>query len=514
MVPWTRLRAEKPRARRRLCYNYDAWAPFYTGHSPEQIFRNVDMFRGTQVTTLMLSPNVGQSLIYPSAAGEMCHSRKLDAKTAADVRQGMGDMVDAAALGAARLWREKRIDAFSLLVHRAVSQGFETFASFRMNDVHMVTLEEGRGPYTDAFYREHPEWRVARRRGLNYAVPEVRRYRLAVLEELLRRYPFAGLELDFHRGVPFFPDADAQKSAPLMTQFVAEVREMTRRVAKETRRSIHLAARVPSSLAGCLRVGLDPPAWHARGCLDFLSVGHFLHLFFQLPIQEFKTALPGLPVYASLDYVAGGWMESGVFRSRDASAELYRGAAAAAYARGADANNLFNMFAPRANGPDPAGKDWSHAEPVEVLREIGDPLTLEGKPKLYLVDSKVEPFDQLALDVPAQLPRELQPGTPLEVKMTIGEKTPAPRKMRLRIVTRGFPAGAHIRVSINGADQGAAQKAPAAHFFPEPYDQIPPDAAHCADFRVRGSDVKYGVNAISLRSSHAIMIRGIELAVT
>src|ERR1035437_4455164 len=87
--------------------------------------------------------------------------------------------------------------------------------------LHMVALENGHGPYTDALYRAHPEWRLPAG-GLNYAVPEVRAHRLAMMEGLLRRYPFTGLEMDFLRGPPFFPPNQTPGAAAFQAHGVGE----------------------------------------------------------------------------------------------------------------------------------------------------------------------------------------------------------------------------------------------------------------------------------------------------
>jgi len=228
-------------SRRRLIYNYDAWSPFYQGHAEKAIGGAIAPLLRTQVTTLALSPNVGQSLSYPSRVGEMCHTHRTSAQAEAEIYKGMGDVVARAAYGVAEVWRTQKTDAFGLLVKKAVDAGLEVFASFRMNDMHMVLNEGGQGAYTDAFYRDHPEWRLPRR-GLNYAIPEVRRYRLAVFEELLTRYPFQGLDLDFLRGVPFFPKGTGEQHCAVMTAFLGEVRAMMRRL----NRKLVLTARVPS----------------------------------------------------------------------------------------------------------------------------------------------------------------------------------------------------------------------------------------------------------------------------
>jgi len=522
--------------KRRLLYNYDAWGPFLKGHSIEKINENIDVFSNTQITTVMLSPNAGQSLTYPSKVGEMCHSRELTQEQQAVLYKGMGEVFGKATEGIAALWQKQRIDAFGLLVQRAQRQGLEVFGSFRMNDVHMAQMQDGQGPYTDRFYREHAKWRVPGSWALNYGIPEVRQYRLAQLEELVRRYPLHGLELDFLRGIPYFssdlviqselvkpetatrsipgfPRDMAEMSAPLMTAFVKDVRRMTERVSRETGRRILLSARVPSSLSGCRRVGLDPIAWHQEGCLDFLTVGYFLHLFYDLPIDEFKAALPKFTIYGSVDYIVGGPYIDKYLYARDGSAEIYRGAAAALLARGADGVMLFNMYVCRGNDPDPKGKDWRHDEPVEVLKDLRDLDSLEGKAKLYLVDYRFDLFDRPFYDVKAQLPQETAPDLPLVTRMCLGEKRVSNKKLTLRVVAERLAPEVVVRVQMNGVEQEAARPATQSHLFPEPYDQMPLDLKDCLDFSIRPEDARFGMNEVTVLSSVRLKIMRVELAI-
>ncbi|MDB6094252.1 MAG: hypothetical protein JWM32_1814 [Verrucomicrobia bacterium] len=270
-----------------------------------------------------------------------------------------------------------------------------------------------------------------------------------------------------------------------------------------------MCARVPSSLAGCRRLGLDLAEWNRRRYLDFVTVGKFLQLVQELPIAEFKRALPGLPVCASIDYVLGGPLVDGYFLPRDGTAEIYRGTAAALYAQGADGLALFNMFAAQANGNDPQGKNWNHEEPLEVLREMGDPATLEGRPKLYVADARFPLFDRPRFDSPAHLPAVSQPSAPLHLTLHVGEKSPRKKKCVLRVVLAG---PAELKVELNGRALGS-RAATLVHLFPEPYDQKPPALATCRDFTVDGSVLKYGANEITVSASEKITVAGLELAV-
>lgn len=528
-------------------FNYDGWSPFYRGPAVASIRAAIDRFADTQLTTILLSPSLGQSVNYPSSVSELCHWRPLAPKVREELYHVMSDSAAGGVEQMAARFRRDGFDGFGVLVNAVVASGREAFATLRMNDVHMVTLDGGQGPYTDAFYRAHPAWRLPEG-GLNYAIPEVRAHRLAMMEELLRRYPFAGLEMDFLRGPPYFPpnltpaarafqapaDAEGRDAArwtepdpaamdftrdnaeahvPAMTEFVTEARRMTERVGRELGRRIELCARVPSSLVGCRRIGLDPVAWHRRGALDFLTVGKFLQLVQALPIEDFKRAMPGLPVCASIDYVVGGPLIDGYFHPRDGTAEIYRGAAAALYAQGADGLTLFNMFAAQANGLDPAGRDWNHEEPLEVLRELGDPTTLEGRDKLYLVDSVFKLFARPLFDVGAALPATATPAAPLQVTMAVGERHPAGKTCTLRVVTVKPGPGAGLTMQWNGRALGPARPAQSTHLFPEPYDQKPPALGQCHDFSVEGAALKYGANEISVLASAPVEVTSIELAV-
>ena len=171
-----------PTKPRRLIYNYDAWGPFIRPETIEDLKTNVDLFEGSQVNTVMLGPNFGQSMCYPSEVSEMCHWREHSPEERKEFHFSMGTRFARASEWVAEKWRRDGVDAFGTLVQCVVESGREAFATIRMNDVHCMTLEDYRGPYTDKFYREHPEYRLPQNAGLNYAIPEVRAHRLGCFE--------------------------------------------------------------------------------------------------------------------------------------------------------------------------------------------------------------------------------------------------------------------------------------------------------------------------------------------
>ena len=171
------------------------------------------------------------------------------------------------------------------------------------------------------------------------------------------------------------------------------------------------------------------------------------------------------------------------------------------------------MFAAQCNGSDPAGRNWNHEEPLEVLGEMGDPATLEGTDKLYLVDAAFTLFDQRFFDCRASLPAAVTPDAPLLVTLFVGDHTLTGKRCTLRVVTTSAVMATALAVQVNGHQQGPARPAERPHLFAEPYDQKPPELAQLRDFTVRSSDLKFGANEIAVLASAAVTIASIELAV-
>ncbi len=152
-------------------------------------------------------------------------------------------------------------DPFGYFLGRLKAAGKETFVTVRMNDVHEPTaadewnLPRVRRAHPDAIVdaaavaRGDTDWRNW---ALDYSRPEVRAFMLAIIGELLERYEFDGVQLDWMR----FPRhlsgnrEEVWAKRLLITDFVAEVRKLCRAKGRQ------LIVRVPTSVAGCGILGL------------------------------------------------------------------------------------------------------------------------------------------------------------------------------------------------------------------------------------------------------------------
>jgi hypothetical protein len=523
----------------RFLYYYDGWGPFLRGGKPENLKESIDILADSQITTVLLSPNIGQAVSYPSEVSDLVHWRPLSPETKEALRKGMGPFFAKVTYDVRDLWCKQGVDSFQLMSDRARDRGLEVFTSIRMNDVHMLGLDDEAGPYTDRFYRAHPEWRIppaggAGRHGggaLNHAIPEVRAHRLALMEELIRRYDFTGLDLDFVRGPPFFlPDRSdleldlysrwphyprdlSENGIPIMNGFMIEVRALTERLSKEKGYPVTLCARVPSTLSGCRRVGLDPVAWQKNGCLDFITVARFLQITFDYDLAEFQRAMPGFPVHACIEHIVNAPYADGHYHSRDASPEIVRGAVAAAYANDAAGITLYNFFVTLGKNLSPDGRDFRHPEPKEIFQQAGNPATLEGTDKLYLVDSTFANHDMRFWDSHAPLPADVTPDSPLILPLNLGEAVPAERTMTLRVVLDTSAVDVNLAIQLNGWGQGRGRLATTAHLFKEPYDERPPPPEFCVDFDVDGAALFYGRNEVAVMADRSVRVLSVELAV-
>lgn len=303
----------------RFIYNSDADNMFLATPpmTPEKIYANIDEVAKAGVTSFFISPNWGMPVIFPTKVGDMIGehlSESLEAKVPEDQ-----------ALMNFRHLRKTVSDPLELILKHAKARQMETFVSFRLNEVHDVESDESL--IFERFWRMHPEWRIGNAgdpmaqvytdimgprthpivnswlpAGLNFAVPEVRKYRMAQLREICERYDIDGLELDFQRFPMYFKPGEEEPGIQIMSDWVREVRAMVKEAEKKRGHPILLTARVLALPEQNKAIGLDPVSWVHSGLLDFIIISHYLHNNFQLPVEEYRSALPkDFPVYASIE---------------------------------------------------------------------------------------------------------------------------------------------------------------------------------------------------------------------
>ncbi|MBI2927819.1 MAG: hypothetical protein HYY24_19175 [Verrucomicrobia bacterium] len=343
----------------------------------------------SQVDTLLVCVNA-QVMYYPSKAGTMRGTLATEAERAkwpASEQQRFRNV---------QAMFEAGVDPYALLLAEARRRGLEALLTFRMNDAH------GNDFLRTAFWRDHPEYRLGNG-ALDFTHEAVRDYVFRLIEEAVQRYQCDGIELDFQRFPTFFapsrsrdgkaaieeseirspksesgpnsttsPPTEAEERIAEINSLVERVRRMLDAEGRKRNRRLVLAARVPSdygksppSHEKSREIGCDPVAWAKHGWIDFLTVSEFLFVRYDLPIRPWKQLIPSIPIYGGIECAEGSRLKQCL------TPEKYRRAARHLWAEGADGIYLFNFFTTREWEKD------AFEPPFEVLRELGDPHTLQ-----------------------------------------------------------------------------------------------------------------------------------------
>jgi len=337
--------------------------------------------------------------------------------------------------------------------------GIAPVASFRMNDAHMSSDPDG--PFAGSFWKNHRQWRLGDPYGyygscLNYAVPEVRDYLRQMVNEVIQKFPdVAGIELDGLRSPFFFEDGKGRESAPIMTEFMRQIRSDLDAASRAHDRPRYvLRVNVPRSPDLALECGMDVAAWDAEQLVDAISPGCY-GTDFQLPIEQWKTLLSKRMLVQA--YIAVG-RGDGQYHSL----EEYRGAAANAYAAGSDGIYLFNIpcldelttLLPRPVAqpafPLPHFKaQGSHPDLTRAklaLSELDDPKNFARKNKKYLfyMDTPLyRHYTQEQADIQRTKPQ------PAELHFRCHEDAAETKEMRLELKTVGVSTFDQFEFQLN-----------------------------------------------------------------
>lgn len=393
-------------------------------------------------------------------------------------------------------------------VGRCRARGQAAFVSFRLNDVHHKEfagakpgekIGGGAAMSLTRFFVEHPEYRIgpdaanALQRVQNWAVPEVRAHKFAMLRELCGNYDLDGLELDFLRFHSLFPQ-DRTTSAQrrdIMTGFVRQVRDLLDRTARGGRRR-WLCARVPCYLKGHDPLGIDLPGMAAAG-LDMVNVSASYFTVQQSDFAAIRQSVPDAAVYLELCHSIwnGQKIRPGydTFTFRRTTREQFCTAAHHAYARGADGVSAFNFVYYREHGGPERGP--FHEPPFGVLARLRDPAWLARQPQhWFLAPGWDNPFIR-----PPLLPRKIQPGVPASFALDLAPPSGGWKKGgRLRLQAESSLDGSAWRLRLNGTELAASTNL--SEPYGNPYTPMLGRPEQLRAWQVPASLLRDGVNRI------------------
>ncbi|MFH0964037.1 MAG: LamG-like jellyroll fold domain-containing protein [Planctomycetota bacterium] len=371
----------------------------------------------------------------------------------------------------ARKLIEQNTDTLTLVVDFCRKHNLEVFFTHRINDIH--DSMESCAFELAAWKREHPEYCLGRKEdqakykgddprfwwsALDFEIPQVRDYLLAIIADVLTRYDLDGIEIDYFRSPMFFkPNLTYKPASPrqlaILADFQRRVREVAYKEGNRRGRPILVATRVPMTVGKCRHVGIDIKTWLDDDLLDILTTGGG-YVPFTMPTRDLVELghAHNVPVYPTIS-------NSGM-RDRFHTINAWRAAAANAWAAGADGIVLFNTF--------------PHSPGHPHFTQLGDPDTLRCADKLFAIDNKkiTEGDLEQAVEQDQILPVTLSANRPVRVVLPIGDDVAAAaqqgllKRLLLQVCCNPPTEGDKVSVRLNGRE--APQLDPSKSLYSAP----------------------------------------------
>jgi len=354
-------------------------------------------------------------------------------------------------------WREQGLDYFDELIKRGRQRRKEIWWGLRMNEVERGDLAvydikafadmKDRNPVKAA----HPEWLIRSwwwQGFWNYAVQEVRDYRLSIIREVAEHYDFDGVHLDFLRHTPFLPPGKQWENRQHLTRFMRDVRSLLQSQAARRGRPFMLAARVPDSVEGCRTDGLDIETWAREGLVDVLILGTRT---INVDVASFRKAMAGAPVklMPSFDcfHATDGY-------HGDQSLDLICGVFGNYLHQGADGVGVFNGMIGSPEQAKALGLTRMDTRDLQVFSTIGSLTTMGGKPRYYPIErrggyahNEGHGSSNNGAPLPIVLRNDRSPST---LTLPIWEPVKSDTAARLRLVLFQHVEGDEVAANLNG----------------------------------------------------------------
>ena len=287
-------------------------------------------------------------------------------------------------------WFAAGIDCVERLVEETHARGLEAIWNHRVCPIDcpmpFVACPHDSPLRENYLKKRHPEWvnECWWSQGLwNLASEGLREHKQKYLRELLSRYDFDGVSLDFARHTPCLPPGKEWENREHATTFVRETRDLLSEISHIRNKPLSLTVRVAETIAGCHLDGFEIEKWVENGLIDVLVLGGRTS---SVAVEEFR-ALPGgdnVAIHPSFD---GHHTNDGYYFP---SLEYFRGVFSNFLHQGADGISIFNWTCAKPEAYDRLNLPGVMKSPSQMaaLFECGELETMRGKPKTYAVERR------------------------------------------------------------------------------------------------------------------------------
>jgi len=307
----------------------------------------IDQYANTDVKDLLFNVNA-MLAFFPSKSRENAIDKYLRLlKAGKDM-----DISGTAVKTAYDIFVKQNLDMYKIWIERSRYNGISPWISIRMNDIHN-NQDEGHF-LLSSFFEENKHMRRVTHRpnsnyfdnALDYTFPEVQEHYLSLIKEVVERYDFDGLELDWMREVYLFKIGGESEWLKILTNFMRIVRKILDQAEKERGHKIKICVRVPYSPEVALRFGLDVLTWARNGLVDVIvPTARWATTDNNMPIDFWKQILDGTGaiVAAGIEILLEATRANPKYNAFN-SLETARGSAYTYLNMGADKIYLFNYM--------------------------------------------------------------------------------------------------------------------------------------------------------------------------
>ncbi|WP_334319444.1 IPT/TIG domain-containing protein, partial [Termitidicoccus mucosus] len=422
-------------------------------------------------------------------------------------------------------------DMIGVFIDECKKHRVAALASFRLNDAHHLeyayaTYAEGlRGAMVQSlakFYVEHPEYRLnpdirdvagSTNNNVklhNWLIPEVRQYKLDLIAEMLGRYDFDGLELDFMRYQIYFPtastDEERAERVVIMSAFIGKVRAILDATAKPGQHK-WLGAQMPADQAEWNDVGFDPVEWRRQGIEWFNMKPSAARTSQQTALAALRAAVPDATIYYTLFQQSQVWNFTGVTGYgnscfRRTTKEMLENTSRIALARGADGLSFFNFVYYRKHGSFSERVGPFNEPPFELIPGLLDRAALEQPPGYFFLEVGGLLFTdgagasnnsrEFQLDI---LPRKRNTAGTLRLQLITNDEWTGDETTPPSNVSRG-----EWLVTLNGVQLAPAVRLDAAYPFETPIKAGFGHASQYLSWNVPAGLLRDGANTLFVRA--------------
>jgi hypothetical protein len=440
-------------------YRYRPPAAFYRPPGQKLTAQDIDRYVGViadaGVDTLVVNAHCTQLAYYPSKKVPTC----LDNYKRGDYsffyghvlgwemtpEQIQGFFVDSAHYMDGYLdLVEAGIDWLAETAASCRRRGVSPWTSVRMNDVHGATKYIP-GSFLNCELYKDPAMRLRgttfnpqaapqnSNQGFNYAKKEVRDHVMAAIKDIVENYDYEGLGLEWNRSPLCCEPGASRATVDMITDWHAEVREVTQAQAKKIGKPFPVGIRYVGSLDQMLSIGLDFRAMVKRGIIDFITPTNFWQSSWDIPCDDLRKELgPDVTILGSVE-MAPNWLHGYLpnqkkgnpglgaaipinYRLSPYCRPMMRGNAAAKLVLGVDGLEVYNFACADQVSHWPWMDEPGHAD-YPVLNRLADLDYLRGKEKFYTQSSQYGYYVMQPFESVAAFPTAIAPGESRSLRM-------------------------------------------------------------------------------------------------